>query len=124
MPGDVRTVLRDSEIPQPLHIPHKGPDSEDGKSGIYVSRREVKVFPTLGMRERFVRALLPELADPDCILFWDPLVESSASLVKVSLIVRGRRPNCTGSAQTPGIPPHLWQAEARPKKKSRAKRSV
>ncbi|KAK4150406.1 hypothetical protein C8A00DRAFT_37003 [Chaetomidium leptoderma] len=59
-----------------LMFPNKGPDSEDSKSGISISRREVKVWPMLGLRERFVRVLLPEIADPDCIRFWDPLVES------------------------------------------------
>ncbi|KAK4096630.1 hypothetical protein N658DRAFT_553272 [Parathielavia hyrcaniae] len=57
-------------------FPNKGPGSEDSKSGISISRTEVKVWPMLGLRERFVRVLLPEIADPGCIRFWDPLVES------------------------------------------------
>ncbi|KAK4096916.1 hypothetical protein N658DRAFT_569641 [Parathielavia hyrcaniae] len=62
-------------------FPNKGPGSEDSKSGISISRTEVKVWPMLGLRERFVRVLLPEIADPDCIRFWDPLVESGRKLV-------------------------------------------
>ncbi|AEO61017.1 hypothetical protein MYCTH_89967 [Thermothelomyces thermophilus ATCC 42464] len=58
-------------------FPYEGPDSKDSKSGMDISVRKVKVFPILGLRERLVRALLPELVEPYSIYFWGPLVERS-----------------------------------------------
>lgn len=57
-------------------FPNKGPGSEDSKAGISISCTKVKVWPILGLRERLAKALLAEIADPDCIHFWNPLVGS------------------------------------------------
>jgi len=63
-------------------LPHKGPGSEDSKTGMEISYTRVSIWPMLGLSERLAKALGPEFAggpmheDPDHIGFWDPLVES------------------------------------------------
>jgi len=66
-------------------LPHRGPRSEDSKTGMEISYTRVSIWPMLGLSERLAKALGPEFAggpmhdDPDHIGFWGPLVKPPPS---------------------------------------------
>ncbi len=66
-------------------MPHRGPSSRDGSTGMEISYTPVRVWPLLGLKERLAKALgsgirgHPVHDSADQIGFWDPLVGPQAA---------------------------------------------